>query len=192
MRHIVHEVIDPELWICWGAFAVVWTVGAVIARRRPSAKGGRDFASLGAAVIALVAIKSPSSLWEFLTTGSTWPRLVGVAMLALATPVALWARLELGTMWSSRTVVKQGHFLRTDGLYGFMRHPIYTALLGMVAGTALAEGLGRWVLIFVGVLLFVSLKIRAEERLLSQEFPDEYARYRRAVPRLLPRPWRHA
>jgi protein-S-isoprenylcysteine O-methyltransferase Ste14 len=37
-------------------------------------------------------------------------------------------------------VVKDDHVLRTDGPYGITRHPIYTGLLSMLAGTALIEG----------------------------------------------------
>jgi protein-S-isoprenylcysteine O-methyltransferase Ste14 len=41
------------------------------------------------------------------------------------------------------------------------------------------------VLVPVALLLF-SVKIRFEERLLIETFPDEYAWYRRRVPRLVP------
>lgn len=68
---------------------------------------------------------------------------VGITLLVVCTAFTLWARAALGTMWTSSAVVKADPELRTDGPYGITRRPIYTGLLGMVAGTALIEGLGR-------------------------------------------------
>ena len=66
------------------------------------------------------------------------------------------------------------------------RRPIYSGLLGMVRGTTLLGGMGRWiVLVAVGLIVF-EVKIHMEERLLLATFPDEYPTYRRRVPQLVP------
>ncbi len=66
------------------------------------------------------------------------------------------------------------------------RHPIYSGLLGMLLGSTLFGGTGRWiVLVAVGLIMFEA-KIRLEERLLLATFPDEYTAYRRQVPQLVP------
>jgi protein-S-isoprenylcysteine O-methyltransferase Ste14 len=66
------------------------------------------------------------------------------------------------------------------------RHPIYSGLLGMLLGTTLLGGMGRWlVLVAVGLILF-EVKIRMEEQLLLATFPDEYPGYRQRVPQLVP------
>ena len=56
----------------------------------------------------------------------------------------------------------------------------------MVLGTTLVVGVGRWAVVFVIVVVIVELKLHAEERLLAEAFPADYARYRRRVPRLVP------
>ena len=89
-------------------------------------------------------------------------------------------------MWSTQAVTKSHHELRTDGPYAITRHPIYTGLVGMLLGTALAVGLGVWTMLFVLGLLVAELKIHAEERLLGDVFPVAYAEYRRNVPQLVP------
>jgi protein-S-isoprenylcysteine O-methyltransferase Ste14 len=107
-----------------------------------------------------------AGLWRSITVDTRWLVVLGVAILVVSTGFTLRARRALGTMWASSAVVKDNHALRTDGPYGITRHPIYTGLLGMLAGTAAIDGLGRWVTFFgLGVLL-VGLKVRAEERLL--------------------------
>jgi protein-S-isoprenylcysteine O-methyltransferase Ste14 len=66
------------------------------------------------------------------------------------------------------------------------RHPIYTAIIAMVAATALCEGIGRWAAIFVLVTAMLAVKAQLEERLLLREFGPAYGRYRAQVPRLVP------
>jgi hypothetical protein len=45
---------------------------------------------------------------------------------------------------------------------------------------------GPWALPFLVCLPLCIFKIRTEEGLMSKEFPEEYARYRRRVPQLVP------
>jgi protein-S-isoprenylcysteine O-methyltransferase Ste14 len=89
-------------------------------------------------------------------------------------------------MWSSTPVARENHVLRTDGPYAVTRHPIYTGILGMLLGTAVALGFGAWLYVFVLVVVFFELRIRSEEKLMSEAFPGAYDEYRRRVPQLIP------
>jgi protein-S-isoprenylcysteine O-methyltransferase Ste14 len=128
----------------------------------------------------------PNADWHSLDTGSSWVRAIGMALLVGSTVFTLWARLELGTMWSSSAVERKDHELRTDGPYAITRHPIYTGIVGMLLGTALAVGLGVWTAAFVLGVVVVEVKIHSEERLLKEVFPGTYEQYRRRVPQLIP------
>jgi protein-S-isoprenylcysteine O-methyltransferase Ste14 len=175
--------------VCWVVFGLVWVGGALLERPRgaePARREGRDLASAVAAVCGVIAVLSPGALWRPLAVASPVMRLVGIPVLVVSTAGAVWARAVLGTMWSSGALARAGHALRTTGPYRLSRHPIYTTVVGMVAGTALCEGIGRWALIFVLVTAMLVLKARAEERLLLSEFGAAYARYRQQVPRLIP------
>jgi protein-S-isoprenylcysteine O-methyltransferase Ste14 len=169
-------------------FVVVWLVGAVLARQHgPAAsRQGRDLGSTVGGFVGLAIVVSPESWWRPLTIGAPALRLVGLALLALATAGAIWARVTLGEMWSTAARTSEHHMLRTTGPYRITRHPIYTAILGMVAATALTQGFGRWAALFVAVAFIVIVKVRDEERLLSSEFPEEYERYRARVPQFIP------
>ena len=113
-------------------------------------------------------------------------RLLGLAILLAATMLTLWARLALGAMWTAAPTVKQEHQLRTSGPDAITRHPIYTGLLGMVLGSGLLAGAGRWILVFPIYVVLLQFKIHAEERLMLAEFPEDYPRYRQRVPQLIP------
>lgn len=115
---------------------------------------------------------------------------LGLALLALGLGWTVWARRWLGREWSGRVTLKQDHVLIQDGPYRLSRHPIYAGILAGVAGTALALGRWRDLAAFAFLLVAFLRKSVAEERLLAARFPDQYARYRAAVSRLLPRPRR--
>src|SRR5215471_16052668 len=58
----------------------------------------------------------------------------------------------LGKEWSLRAQVIEGHKLATQGPYAWVRHPIYTGMLGMLISTALA--VSYWPVLLVAVALF--------------------------------------
>jgi protein-S-isoprenylcysteine O-methyltransferase Ste14 len=182
--------------VCWATFAVVWIVGAIYNVRRapPAAARGTPFGVTltGLAATLLLWSVVPRSVWRALTASSVWSVGVGVAVLVIGTAFTLWARFELGTMWTSTAVVKEGHRLVTDGPYRVTRHPIYTGLLGMLLGTVVIEGLGRWLVVLIVAVIVLSAKIRSEERLLGRELGEPYEVYRRRVPALVPLPFRRS
>jgi protein-S-isoprenylcysteine O-methyltransferase Ste14 len=189
MRHVVYDVSDIAMISCWIVFGVVWAAGALLERRRgakPAREGGRDTASAVAALCGVLAVTTPDSIWEPLVVASPAMRLAGIPILVASTAAAAWARVALGMMWSSGALARENHVLRTTGPYRLTRHPIYAAIIGMVAGTALCEGIGRWALIFGVVTAMLAVKARAEERLLLREFGAAYGRYRQQVPGLIP------
>jgi protein-S-isoprenylcysteine O-methyltransferase Ste14 len=120
----------------------------------------------------------------------TWLLLTGFAVaLALGSAWLGAASIRtLGKQWSLQARITQDHDLITTGPYRFVRHPIYTAMLGLLLATGLAfsqpVGLG------VGLLTFLAgtvLRIRVEERLLRATFGETYDAYARQVPAVVPR-----
>jgi len=184
-----HTVTNVALAACWGTFLVVWVVGAIYNARRSPAVRRRGLRSpwivAGVAIVVVFRLV-PNADWNHVTLHSPSARWAGLAILVASTAFTLWARVRLGLMWSSDVVARAGHQLRTDGPYSIVRHPIYTGILGMLLGSALLDGLGRWTFALVAGTALVLFKVRAEERLMSEEFPDDYPQYRRRVPALVP------
>jgi protein-S-isoprenylcysteine O-methyltransferase Ste14 len=175
---------------CWITFVVVWLLGAAYNARRGPQVRTRYNRWYGWVVVAVAVVyldrHATPSVWRPLTINLTVGRSIGLPLLVLATAFTIWARIRLGTMWSSTAVAKQDHQLRTDGPYAITRHPIYTGLLGMVLASVLSGGIGDMLVVLVLAAVLVWLKIRAEERLMTQTFPEDYPAYRRRVPALIP------
>jgi protein-S-isoprenylcysteine O-methyltransferase Ste14 len=85
--------------------------------------------------------------------------------------------------------VEAGQTLISTGLYGLVRHPMYTGNVIMTIGIPLALG-SYWGLVFVVPgLIVLTLRVRDEEKLLQEEL-DGYREYTRKVRyRLVPCMW---
>jgi protein-S-isoprenylcysteine O-methyltransferase Ste14 len=183
--------------VCVGVVVVVWVAGAVYnafrsphsashaPRERTRSQPGSSALIVVAVVCAGLAIAGRSH-FDSLAVGALWVRVLGLAVLVASTLFTLWARFSLGTMWSNAPKVKGDHQLRTHGPYAVTRHPIYTGLLGMLLGATLLSGIGQWIVLFPAALIVFEVKIRMEERLMVATFPEEYPRYCRQVPQLIP------
>ncbi|MFL5636306.1 MAG: methyltransferase family protein [Gemmatimonadaceae bacterium] len=118
-----------------------------------------------------------------------WISWTGAALVAIGLSVAVWARVYLGKLWSGTVTLKAQHTIIRSGPYGAVRHPIYSGLLLAVIGTAIVRGTRGSL---VGVVLMgvaVVLKLRREERFLTEHLGAEYQSYQRDVPALIPRLW---
>jgi protein-S-isoprenylcysteine O-methyltransferase Ste14 len=180
--------------VCVGVVVVVWVAGALYnaarnPRERPRSQPGLtagDGGLIGVAVVCLGLAIAGRGHFDGLAVGALWVRILGLAVLVASTVFTLWARFSLGTMWSMAPMVQGDHQLRTHGPYAVTRHPIYTGVLGMLLGATLLTGIGQWIVLFPAGLILFELKIRMEERLMVATFSDEYPRYRRRVPQLVP------
>jgi len=101
----------------------------------------------------------------------------------------LWARFFLGRNWSGTVTVKENHELIRSGPYGIVRHPIYAGLSLAFLGTAIGFGELRG-LIGLPILVFGwKYKALVEERFMTEQFGDQYRRYRSEVKGLVPFIW---
>ena len=198
---VAHVLAAAGIAVCVGVVVLVWVVGALYnavhtlhsashaPRERPRSQPGPtagDGGLIGVMVACVGLAIAGRSHFDGLAVGALWVRILGLAMLVASTVLTLWARFSLGTSWSLAPKVKGDQRLRTHGPYAVTRHPIYTGLLGMLLGATLLSGIGQWIVLFPVALLVFEVKIRMEERLMVATFPDEYPRYRRRVPQLVP------
>lgn len=100
--------------------------------------------------------------------------------------LAIWARELLGRNWSGAVTTKVDHELVRSGPYRFVRHPIYTAMLGVYLSTALVSGEIRGIAGVTIACLAYWRKIRMEEAYLGARFGPAYESYRNDTRALIP------
>jgi protein-S-isoprenylcysteine O-methyltransferase Ste14 len=123
--------------------------------------------------------------WSSVPTAIT---LIGDIVVAAGFGVVVLVTVQ--NSYASTTVqVESGQEVVTTGLYGLVRHPMYSGNVLMLAGMPLALG-SYWALIFVvpGVAVLAS-RIHDEEKLLGDELAG-YREYTQLVrSRLVPYMW---
>ena len=124
------------------------------------------------------------------TLGSGQLRPLGLAFLLLAGIVGLLALVALGADTRVHPVPHDQAGLRTTGIYAWIRHPMYTAVLLACLGVTLSSGR---VLSLVALLVLAGVlrvKSHFEDDLLEERFGWRFAVYASRVPAVLPAPWR--
>lgn len=124
--------------------------------------------------------------WRFVPE-STWIRWVGIALTVVGLALCAWARHHLGEYWSDKVVLKVDHQLIRSGPYGFLRHPIYSGVLLGVAGSALAIGEWRGLVVLAVMTVNYWVKAGREERILSGKFGDAFEEHKQQTGFLVPR-----
>jgi protein-S-isoprenylcysteine O-methyltransferase Ste14 len=103
--------------------------------------------------------------------------------------VFAWASVSLGRRnFTIMPDPREGNTLSQAGIYRFLRHPMYTAVL--LCGVAVSFGapsVWRWLALAV-CLVVLLLKVHFEEGLLTARHPD-YQERMKGVARLLPGVW---
>jgi protein-S-isoprenylcysteine O-methyltransferase Ste14 len=121
---------------------------------------------------------------------NTWPVITGIVLVVLGTAIRAWSMRTLGRFFQFHIQVLDGHRVVTDGPYRFVRHPAYSGLILIMAGFGFASGdiLGLVApLAIIGVAL--TLRIRAEERMLTATLGSEYELFAAKRKRVLPAVW---
>ena len=111
---------------------------------------------------------------------------IGAVLCIAGLLFCIWARFTLGRNWSGVVTLKGGHELITSGPYALVRHPIYTGLLSMFGATVIVLGHVAGIIAIAFVFVSFWVKLRYEEKLMLEKFPNEYAAYQQRVKRLIP------
>jgi protein-S-isoprenylcysteine O-methyltransferase Ste14 len=117
-----------------------------------------------------------------------WVSVIGDVMIAVGLGVALLV-VNQNSYAAATITVEQGQPLTSDGLYGLVRHPMYSGSLIMMLGIPLALGSYWGLLIVAASVVVLVLRILDEEKLLRAELTG-YREYTRQVRyRLVPHVW---
>jgi protein-S-isoprenylcysteine O-methyltransferase Ste14 len=192
-----------QAWVFLAVFAFyTWIPSVYLVRKNPAALERRMHAgplaetrTLQQIVSTVVFICFPAMLvvsaldhrfgWSPVPTTIT---VVGDILVAVGLGVAMLVIAQNGYAAANITI-ESGQTLVSTGLYGLVRHPMYTGNVIMMAGVPLALD-SYWGLVFgIPALLALALRIRDEEDLLTHELSGYRDYTQRVHYRLLPYVW---
>jgi protein-S-isoprenylcysteine O-methyltransferase Ste14 len=118
----------------------------------------------------------------------TWAGLLGAPVFAFGLWLLWRSHADLGRSFSPALEIKGEHPLVTGGVYTHIRHPMYVAHL--IWGVAQPLLLQNWIAGFcflASQLLLYAVRVPREERMMLEQFGDEYRLYMNRTGALIPR-----
>lgn len=142
-----------------------------------------DYFYVGGQFLLFAAFLFPLELAWPVPKLALWP--AQLAMI-LGLIILVWALLQLGSRISPFPRPKTDTVLITWGIFGLVRHPIYSGIFLFCAGLGLyTESLYRLSIAFV-LLAWFYFKSRYEEKNMKAHFP-EYPKYQKKTGRFFPK-----
>jgi protein-S-isoprenylcysteine O-methyltransferase Ste14 len=189
--YLISRTSQTMLWvsaILWIAFIGYWSAvaGNAAATKSSEASASRQLHQLlmyGALTLAFIRLPGLDRRWLPL---ASYLIPIGLGVQIGSALLAVWARRHLGRNWSGAITSKVGHQLIRTGPYRLIRHPIYTAMLGMFLGTAIVSGELHGLLALVLISAAYWRKIPLEEEHLKTVFGDRYDDYRQKTWAVIP------
>jgi protein-S-isoprenylcysteine O-methyltransferase Ste14 len=129
-------------------------------------------------VVAFVVLPATDGVVGRLRLAGTRP--AGYVIAAIGGIIAAAAMLRLGRQLVPQPTPVSGGRLIESGLYGVVRHPIYLAVLLLIAGAVVRSLSLAGLAVLVVAFVFFDRKSAYEERLLTAKYP-EYEGYRSCV-----------
>jgi protein-S-isoprenylcysteine O-methyltransferase Ste14 len=137
---------------------------------------------LAAPLLALFGVVEPIAALD-----TTAVHVVGAALAVAGIVATFLAQLAMGASWRIGVDTEEHTALVTDGPFGLVRNPIFSAMLPATLGLVLLVPSWIALLAFVGLFVAIELQVRTvEEPYLFQMHGDAYADYAVQVGRFVP------
>lgn len=136
------------------------------------------------AVLEATYLRFPDSVkWNMVTT-------VSLIIIILGLMLRTWSIYTLGNYFTMHLAIQKEHKIVCKGPYKYLRHPSYVGAFLTYLGTTIF--LHSWFsLIIATVILSIAWlrRMHYEEKLLFEEFGEEYKSYCRTAKRAIPGLW---
>ena len=112
---------------------------------------------------------------------------IGLSIIALGVIIRFFSIWSLGRFFTVDVTIRKDHKLKTDGIYGLLRHPSYSGSILSFIG--LGFSLNNWISVLaisIPVTIAMLYRINIEEKLLMKQFGSEYSDYMKKTYRLIP------
>jgi protein-S-isoprenylcysteine O-methyltransferase Ste14 len=179
-------LLSALLWLVFGVYWLIASLSSAPTKDSESRVSTWFHQFLLAAALLLAVLPIPGLTGWFLPSSLHFVIVIGAIVQAGFMLLAVWARRHLGRNWSAEVRIAVDHELVRTGPYRFLRHPIYTAMLGMLLGTAIASSQYHALLGLALLAVAYLRKTHLEDQILYQTFGADFETYRRNTWALVP------
>lgn len=187
-------------------FKIIYWVGIIIemAIRAPLRKTWKESAKseqrisatekvlLGLLALAMFIVPLIYSVTNWLDFANyrlpPWLGWFGAFLLVCALFVFARAHIDLKSNWSPTLEIFADHTLVTNGIYHYIRHPMYASQwLWVIAQILLLQ---NWLAGPIDLLVFIPfyfLRVQAEEKMMLDRFGDQYRDYMQKTGGIVPK-----
>jgi protein-S-isoprenylcysteine O-methyltransferase Ste14 len=147
---------------------------------------------LGLLYVALIFLPLIYSATNWLAFANynlpVWLGWFGVFVLACSLIVFARSHTDLKSNWSPTLEIRKDHALITNGIYRYIRHPMYASMwLGAIAQILLLQNWLAGPMNLILFALFYFLRVPAEEKMMLDTFGDEYSEYMKKTGKVIPK-----
>ena len=139
-------------------------------------------AALAAPLLQLAGVVSPPAVLH-----ATWIQLTGIVLAIAGIAATVYAQLDMGDSWRIGVDPNETTTLVRSGVFGWVRNPIFTAMVVFGLGIALVTPNVVAIVGFALLVVTIELQVRVvEEPYLSTVHGDAYCDYLANVGRFVP------
>ena len=201
MSPVLAALVALALLAVFGLLGFAWR--AWLQRRRTGSTGFRGMngrigsaewvAGLGFVIALVVTVVGPALQLSGVITPlrvlhAEWVQVIGIALAALGIALTVWAQLEMGDSWRVGVDASETTALVQTRVFGWVRNPIYTAMLVFEFGIALLTPNFVTIVGLAFAIAALELQVRrVEEPYLLAKHGAAYRNYTASVGRFIPR-----
>lgn len=143
---------------------------------------------VGLGIVPIFVYLFTSLIDTFKLPFPAWVRWSGAVIIFTGDLLFVWSHRALGKNWSPLLEIRKGHTLVTSGPYKFIRDPMYAAIFIIGIGISLLSS--NWIVALsymLPVICMYLVRISDEEKMMIEQFGDEYRMYMKKTGRLIPK-----
>jgi len=112
---------------------------------------------------------------------------VGFSLYISGGLLIIVARAQLGRFGTGELITEEDHQLITQGVYNYIRNPMYSGGLIATIGFCLVfRCIITLIIMFVYYFLLIRMRINEEERILEKKFGEKFEEYKKRTKKLIP------
>lgn len=183
-----------KIWLyLFLAFLLVYSyIGQYISRKYgakivgwPTAIRNKDYTLFLLAIPQTVLILDTVMVLYNMNYGGT-PVLIGFIIMITGMGFNFIVRTNLGKNWVPLAKTTDGQELVTEGIYSKVRHPFYLSILILFLGITIISSNLYGLLFLILTLISLIVRIKKEETELIAKFGEEYKKYKKETPMIIP------